>query len=55
MRVSGVILVIFVLLAPATAAVAQPTGASVNIGELPFGQVFFTVGATGAATLVDLT
>lgn len=55
MRHLKVVLAVLTLLASAVVAAGQPTGASINMGELPFGQVFFTLGGTGASTLVDLT
>ena len=49
-------LIFLTILASAAVAVAQPVGAGINIGELPFGQVFFAAGdSSGSSTLVDLT
>lgn len=51
-----VFLGILTSLASAAIAVAQPVGAGINIGELPFGQVLFALGdSAGPSTLVDLT
>jgi hypothetical protein len=51
-----VFLGILAILASAAIATAQPVGAGINIGELPFGQVFFALGDSGGpSTLVDLT
>ena len=51
-----VFLCILTILASAAIAAAQPVGAGINIGELPFGQVFFALGdPAGPSTLVDLS
>jgi hypothetical protein len=53
---TSVFLGILAILASAAIAAAQPVGAGINIGELPFGQSFFTLGnGSGTETLVDLT
>jgi hypothetical protein len=45
-----------IILASTAGAIAQPVGAGVSIGELPFGQVIFALGSSlGPSTLIDLT
>lgn len=56
MRSLRALLGLLTMLTSAAVAVAQPIGAGINIGELPFGQVFFALGDTsGPSTLVDLS